>query len=108
MAFKKKKPTPKKTTDQKVMEKKLASARAAQAGLQTLPIPALVATIDMMIAALRLRGVEVVDFDDRDKVLHGIKVIGNRVFLLAPRKSQANQEVTHDDRTGKAGESADE
>lgn len=106
MALKKKKP--KKSADQKTIEKKLATAKAAQAGFQNLPIPAIVATIDMMIATLRLRGVEVVDFDDRDKVLHGIKVIGNRVFLLAPRKSQAKQEVTHDDRTGKAGESADE
>lgn len=103
MAFKKKKPSPKK----KPSAKQLADVRAAQAAFQALPVPALVATIDMMIAVLRNRGVEVIDFDDHDKVLYGIKVIGNRVFLLAPRKSQANQEVTHDGRTGTAGESAD-
>lgn len=76
--------------------KKAAEMRAAQASLRALPIPALVGTIDTMIGILRERGVVIRDWDDRDKVVHRMKFIGNQVFILAPRE-QPEVEVTKSD-----------
>lgn len=72
----------KKTTD----FKKKMDAAAAQAGLRDLPIPALVATISIIIDILRERGVEIRDWDDKEKVVHKMSVIGGKVYILAPQK----------------------
>lgn len=90
----------KKSKSKSVSFKKAVEMRAAQASLRTLPIPALVGTIDTMIGILRERGVVIRDWDDRDKVVHRMKFIGNQVFILAPRE-KPEQEVL------KSGESSE-
>lgn len=71
--------------------KKAAEMRTAQASLRALPIPALVGTIDTMIGILRERGVVIRDWDDREKVVHRMKLIGNQVFILAPREKREKE-----------------
>ena len=64
--------------------KKGLEAITAQAGLQKLPTPALVATIDTMIGILHDRGILIRDWDEKDKVVQKIRCIGGKVYILAP------------------------
>jgi Mor family transcriptional regulator len=61
-------------------------ATAAQAGLRNLPISALVATIDIMVGILRDRGIEIRDWDNKDKIIQKVSIIGGKVYFLAPRE----------------------
>jgi hypothetical protein len=69
--------------------KEKVDATAAQAGLRTLPVPALVATIDIMVGILRDRGIEIRDWDEKDKVVQRVTVIGGKVYFLAPREKRS-------------------
>lgn len=66
--------------------KKGLEATAAQAGLSKLPTMALVATIDTMIGILHDRGVQIRDWDEKDKVVQKMKCIGGKVYILAPKE----------------------
>lgn len=77
-------------------KKKAAAAAGAAEALKKLPTAALVGTINQMIGIINSRGVEIRDWDDRDKVVHGMRCYGNnKVFILAPRKTPV-QEVRKD------------
>lgn len=63
------------------MDKAAAMANAAMAKL---PTTAIVGTIDTMIGVLRRRGIQIRDWDDKDKVVQKIRCIGGKVYILAP------------------------
>ena len=63
------------------MDKAAAMANAAMAKL---PTTAIVGTIDTMIGVLRRRGLQIRDWDDKDKVVQKIRCIGGKVYILAP------------------------
>jgi len=70
---------------------RLSDAAAARAGLTKLPTPALVATIDTMIAILQERGIKIRDWDEKGKVVQKMKCIGNKVYILAPDESRETE-----------------
>jgi len=64
---------------------------ATQTGLKSLPVPALVATLDSLIGILQERGFFIRDWDEKEKVVQRVKVIGGKIYLLAPREKQEAQ-----------------
>ena len=79
--------------------KKQLEAKAAETGLTKLPTMSLVATINTMIGILQDRGIKIRDWDDKTKVLHRMKCIGGKVYILAPHE-QPETEAGH----GESGE----
>lgn len=67
-----------------------------------LPTPLLVQSLNGTIQILTRRGIKIRDWDDRDKTVHGFRVLGNQVFLLAPGKAQKT-EVDADGKNEKSG-----
>lgn len=61
-----------------------AAELAAQ--MNGLPTFAIVAAINGMVEALRERGQEIRDWEEKDKVIQKITVIGGRVYSMATRK----------------------
>lgn len=53
---------------------KQRTAEDALAGMRTLPIPALVTTINMMIGVLSERGFQIYDWDNKDKAVYNAGV----------------------------------
>jgi Mor family transcriptional regulator len=74
--------------------KEKVDATAAQAGLRTLPVSALVATIDIMVGILRERGIEVRDWDEKEKVVQRVTIIGGKVYFLAPGGKQSEAKAS--------------
>ena len=74
------------------------SAEEAMAGMRTLPIPAIVTTINMMISVLQERGFPVYDWDNKDKAVFKLVVKGGKVYALIPhtakKEDTANAETT--------------
>ncbi len=66
----------------------LINSLIAKAGLNRLPIPVLVASINNVIGILQSRGIKIRDWDDKGKVVQKIKFIGNKVYILAPSENQ--------------------
>lgn len=61
-----------------------AASDKATAELQGLPTFAIVAAINNMIDVLRQRGQEIRDWDEKDKVIQKMSIIGGKVYTLAP------------------------
>jgi len=89
MAKRKKKPSHRSApfkTASKASTKKQAAAVGAYNELRQLPTPALVSTINTMVEILLDRGVAIRDWDEKDKVIQKVKMIGGKVYILAPRE----------------------
>ena len=90
MAKRKKKPghrsAPFNTKSAKAAAKKKADAAGAWDELRQLPTQALISTIDTMVGILQERGVAIRDWDEKDKVIQKVKMIGGKAYTLAPRE----------------------
>jgi hypothetical protein len=51
--------------------------------LMTLPIPGIIASIEMQINILKRRGVVIKDWDNKNRTVEQIRMIGGKVYFLA-------------------------
>lgn len=86
MGKKRKKPPFVRRTGKAPISKKQLEAKAAETGLTKLPTISLVATINTMLGILQDRGLQIRDWDEKDKVVQKMKYIGGKVYILAPRE----------------------
>lgn len=71
---------------------KQRTAEDALAGMRTLPIPALVTTINMMIGVLSERGFQIYDWDNKDKAVYKLVFRGGKIYALIPHPHTAKKE----------------
>lgn len=57
--------------------------------MKELPIPALLQSLEWQIGILRERGVEIKDWENKDRVLKQIRIIGGKVYFLAAEETKA-------------------
>lgn len=50
--------------------------------MQALPIPAVLASIEMQIKVLESRGVKISNWDDKDKSLKQVRMLGGKVYFF--------------------------
>ena len=64
------------------------------------PSRAVVQTINGLLSILRKRGVTIVDFEDKNRAIHGFKIFTNTAYLLAtktrPMEGKADGEQQHE------------
>lgn len=61
-------------------------AAAAIAQLRATPIPQLLNSLELTVGILRERGVEIRDWDNKNKRLVQFRVIGNKAYFFAEQK----------------------
>jgi len=52
------------------------------------PVTGILGAIEMYINVLRERGIEISDWDDKDRKLHQIRMIGDKAYFLAAPKEE--------------------
>ncbi len=67
-------------------KQKMADALQAKKQMQSLPIPALISTINMMLEILHDRGYDVHDWDRKEKTFYKLTFIGGSVYALCVSK----------------------
>lgn len=77
--------------------KRQADAAGAWDELRKLPTQALISTIDQMVGILRERGVVIRDWDEKDKAIQRVRLIGGKAYILAPREKPRTEVPTHDE-----------
>lgn len=55
--------------------------------MKELPIPALLQSLEWQIDILRERGVEIKDWENKNRVLKQVRIIGGKVYFLAAEES---------------------
>lgn len=50
--------------------------------MRELPVSAMIASMEMQVDILSQRGVEIRDWDNKDRVLKQIRIIGGKVYFL--------------------------
>lgn len=73
---------------------KQRTAEDALAGMRTLPIPALVTTINMMIGVLSERGFQIYDWDNKDKAVYKLVFRGGKIYALIPHTAK-KEDASH-------------
>lgn len=66
----------------------------AAKAMRVLPVPAMIASINMQVEILKDRGVYIRDWDHKERVVERVQMIGNKAYILAP-------EVKEDKEVGK-------
>ena len=51
--------------------------------MKQLPVSAMVSSIEMQIDILRERGIEIRDWDNKDRTLRQIRILGGKAYFLA-------------------------
>lgn len=54
--------------------------------MRELPVSAMIASMEMQVDILSQRGVEIRDWDNKDRVLKQIRIIGGKAYFLAEEK----------------------
>lgn len=67
---------------------KASGVAQAQKQMQELPIPALVATMQIILDVLNSRGIKIYDFDNKEKEVKKISMIGNKAYMLAMKEEE--------------------
>lgn len=73
---------------------KQRTAEDALAGMRTLPIPAIVTTINMMIGVLSERGFQIYDWDNKDKAVYKLVLRGGKIYALIPHTAK-KEDASH-------------
>lgn len=97
MAKRKKKPGHRPPIFKAASTKKKDAAAGAYNELRQLPTSALVSTINTMVEILSDRGVAIRDWDEKDKAVQKVRMIGGKAYILAPREKSHSEEPTHDE-----------
>lgn len=67
---------------------KASGLASAQQRMQELPIPALIATMQIILEVLNSRGVKIYDFDNKEKEVRKISMFGNKAYILAVKEEE--------------------
>lgn len=59
--------------------------------MRQLPVSAMLASIEMQIDILHERGVEIRDWEHKDRVLQQVRMMGGKVYFLAAEDSKAGR-----------------
>jgi len=59
---------------------------------EAMPAKAIVQTVNGLLAILRKRGVAIVDFEDRDREVHGFKIFTSTAYCMATKKTPEGKE----------------
>lgn len=62
-----------------------------QEPLENLPVAALLAAVNNSLQILRKKDISVSDWDQKKRVLYGLKVFGGRVYFLAAEPDKSGQ-----------------
>ena len=74
-------------------QKGLNALQKCVANVDKMPTPLLVQSLNSTIKLLAKRGVEIRDWDDRNRTVYKFKWLGGSAFFLAPKmRSSANRE----------------
>lgn len=60
--------------------------------MRQLPVSAMLASIEMQIDILRERGVEIRDWEHKDRVLQQVRMMGGKVYFLAAEDDKAGRD----------------
>lgn len=60
--------------------------------MRQLPVSAMLASIEMQIDILRERGVEIRDWEHKDRVLQQVRMMGGKVYFLAAEDNKAGKD----------------
>lgn len=60
--------------------------------MRQLPVSAMLASIEMQIDILRERGVEIRDWEHKDRVLQQVRMMGSKVYFLAAEDNKAKED----------------
>lgn len=60
--------------------------------MRQLPVSAMLASIEMQIDILRERGVEIRDWEHKDRVLQQVRMMGGKVYFLAAEDNKAKED----------------
>lgn len=66
--------------------------------MRQLPVSAMLSSIEMQINILQERGVEIRDWENKDRVLKQVRILGGKAYFLAedkPRESRGHDAPTH-------------
>ncbi len=77
----------KRKTKQKAFGMNFSLADAAQV-MRQLPVSAMLSSIEMQINILQERGVEVRDWENKDRVIKQIRMFGGKVYFLAEEETR--------------------
>lgn len=58
--------------------------------MKQLPVSAMVASIEMQIDILRERGIEIRDWDNKDRTLRQIRILGGKAYFLADTEKDSD------------------
>lgn len=58
--------------------------------MRQLPVSAMVASIEMQIDILRERGIEIHDWDNKDRTLRQIRILGGKAYFLADTEKDSD------------------
>ena len=59
----------------------------------SVPTATICQSINLLIEELRSRGIAVYDFDNKDKVVHGIQIIKGNAYFMATKEVGTDEEV---------------
>lgn len=51
--------------------------------MRQLPVSAMLSSIEMQISILQERGIEIRDWENKDRVLKQVRILGGKVYFLA-------------------------
>ncbi|MCU6685683.1 hypothetical protein OCV99_03765 [Dorea acetigenes] len=60
--------------------------------MRQLPVSAMLSSIEMQIDILRERGVEIRDWEHKDRVLRQVRMMGGKVYFLAAEDNKAKED----------------
>lgn len=70
-----------------------AAAASEQTDFSNVPLATMCQSIQLLINELYKRGFPVYDFDNKDKYVQGIQIIQGKVFFLAAKKEDSDEEI---------------
>ncbi len=67
---------------------KASGVAQAQKQMQALPIPARVGPLQIILDVLNSRGIKIYDFDNKEKEVKKISMIGIKAYMLAMKEEE--------------------
>ncbi len=71
--------------------KQLAESAMGLQMLRTMPVTAIFQSIELQIKVLKERGVEIRDWEDKERILEQIRFIGGKAYFLAAKEDEPEE-----------------
>lgn len=79
----------------KKMNKTSSRANALLRMAESAPAKTIVQTVNGLLAILRKRGIAIIDFEDKNRKIHGFKIFTNTAYLLATKPPKEEEHGEH-------------